>query len=476
MNEEKRVNGKDVIRLLLGNKWLYLVLVGVFFVTSFVGLSLFSSSRKEYVAFFDYDVAGFNTVVSENGEKNSYYIDGEKFDPRAIVTKEKISGYIQNNNYLSGLDAEKMSQRNLVTSFSYKTRYKANDHKMDDKDSAYVEDQKGYELVLDSYGLNDFQAKVLCECIADEVISVSKNKIDKIHYSSYITAYDKAKSYPDKINNLVSGIENLTKLSETLKETYGDVLLPSGNYGGDEGYYYLDQFTISSWQNQMRLAFDSYYVNSLSNELEVNGYIVPESKEYIESLRSTVESLNRQIAVNNGVLIELKNQRDGLVRSVGSSEGGSSTNTNATVESLEIREYNTEIIALTKQIAEDTERVNLYKLQLDKLNTSSLTPEYNSNLEAFESKLTNIRADLEFYTNQYEAIAKKIMIDNLNVYFDSEEIVTARGEFDFSIIFVGSVAIGILAPMLVNLILAGFNLAEGKSLLNLKKRKNSDIE
>ena len=226
----------------------------------------------------------------------------------------------------------------------------------------------------------------------------------------------------------------------------------------------------------MRLAFDSYYVNSLSNELEVNGYIVPESKEYIESLRSTVESLNRQIAVNNGILSELKNQRDGLVRSVGSSEGGSSTNTNATVESLEIREYNTEIIALTKQIAEDTERVNLYKLQLDKLNTSSLTPEYNSNLEAFETKLTNIRTDLEFYTNQYEAIAKKIMIDNLNVYFDSEEIVTARGEFDFSIIFVGSVAIGILAPMLVNLILAGFNLAEGKSLLNIKKRKNSDIE
>lgn len=473
MNEQKTINGKDIIKLLLGNKWLYLIMMACFFVASFVGMSLASSARKQYVAFFDYNVAGFNTVVDENGEKNSYYIDGEKFDPRAIVTKEKIAHYIESNIYLSGLDAEKMSQRNIVSSFSYITRYKENDHKMDDNDGAYIEDQKGYELVLESYGLNDFQAKVLCECIANEVINVSKTKIDNLKYDKYIVSYDKAKSYPDKISNLVSGIENLVNLSNELMSKYGDVILDEGNYGGDEGTYYLDKISISDWQNMLTDFFKNYYVDSLLNELEINGYIFTESKEYIDSLKSAVATLNREISVNEAVLNNLKTQRDNLVASVGSNSAGS----NATVESLEIREYNIEIIDLTKKIAEQKEQVDLYQLQLDKLDTGSFTPEqlaeYQSNLSSFENKLEEIRSKLVFYVKQYESIAKKIMKENLNVFYDTEEVITPRGEIDILIILTASLAVGLFVPMLINLVLAGFNVAEGKPLFNFKKNKET---
>ena len=100
MEQEKTISGKDIIKVLLGNKWLYLVMAATFLVVSFVGLNLISSMRKEYVAFFDYDVAGLTTVTTEDEEKVTYYIDGEKFDPRSIVTREKINQYFKEQNWI----------------------------------------------------------------------------------------------------------------------------------------------------------------------------------------------------------------------------------------------------------------------------------------------------------------------------------------------------------------------------------------
>ena len=89
MNEEKNISGKDIIKVLLGNKWLYLLLAAAFLIVSFISLSVISQSKVEYISFFDYDVAGFSTSTSENGEELTLYIDGEKFDTRTVVSEEK---------------------------------------------------------------------------------------------------------------------------------------------------------------------------------------------------------------------------------------------------------------------------------------------------------------------------------------------------------------------------------------------------
>ena len=464
MEQEKTISGKDIIKVLLGNKWLYLVMAATFLVVSFVGLNLISSMRKEYVAFFDYDVAGLTTVTTEDEEKVTYYIDGEKFDPRSIVTREKINQYFIDREELHVLDVDELYVRNIIHSFEYTVRYKKNDHKMDDKDAAYVVDKKGYQLVLNSYGMNEHQATGLATAIANEVLNITKTKIDKIHYSSYVNAYDNCLSYPDTITNLVSGIDYLKQLSNSLKESYGDFVISGGKYGGEDDSFYVEEQTISNWQNQMNIKFDSFFIDSLINELEVNGYISADAEDYITTLQTKIENLSREIAVNEDVLADLTTQRKELVENVAGN-----------LESLEIREYNTEIIELTKLIASQKEQLNLCKLQMDKLDSSSLTSDelaaYNAGLAAFEQKLGSIHEELVFYTNQYEAIAKKAMKDNLHVYFDSAEVVVSSGDLSLLTILGGSFAIGIFAPMVINLVLAGFNLAEGKALIHIKKKK-----
>ena len=471
MEQEKTISGKDIIKVLLGNKWLYLVMAATFLVASFVGLNLISSMRKEYVAFFDYDVAGLTTVVTDQEEKNTYYIDGEKFDPRSIVTREKITRYFKDREELHGLNVDDLYSRNIIHSFEYTIRYKKNDHKMDDKDAAYIVDKKGYQLVMNSYGMNDHQAAGLASAIANEVLDITKTKIDKISYSSFIEAYDNSKSFPEKLSNLTSGINYIKELSNGLKGNYGDVVIKGGLYGGEEDKYLIEEQTISTWQNQMNIIFDSFFIDSLVNELEVNGYISPDSTDYITNLQTRISSLEREISTNTKTRDALIADRKALIE-----------NSNATLESLEIREYNTEIIELTKLIESQEEEVEKCGLQMEKItgkkrDGSSLSQEeiaaYNVGLTSFSQKLESIYDDLAFYTVQYEAIAKKVMKENLNVYFDSAEIAVSSGELSLFTILGGSFAIGVFAPMIINLVLAGFNLAEGKALVRLKKKNES---
>ena len=464
--EENTITLKDVIKLLLGNKWLYLIMAAFFLVASAVGLSVFSSTKTDYVAFYDYDVAGFSTTVDETGSVSAQYIDGEKFDPRSIVTKEKIMEYFASNENLSGLDAEKLYNDKLIKSFGYKIKYVKNSHKKDDKDVDYIEDARGYELVLNSKLLSIEQASVLSKIIANEVIETSNTKIDKIQYHSFLNYYDSINNYPEKITSLNNGIAYLKDLSNDLIKTYGNVLLKEGKYGGTEDKYYLESKTISNWQKQLDISFDSYYVNTLQSELEVNGFITNDSITYAATLKTSIANLNREIAVNEALLADLKTQRDNLVSSIGS---------NATIESVEIAEYNAEIISLTKTIAEKKEQVDLYELQLERLDTSSFTPEqleaYMASLSSFENKLKTIRDNLEFYTDQYEAIAKETMKNDSHVYFENPEIVRKEGGIKKVLIGGASICIGVFAPMIVNLALAAFNVADGKPLFKVTRNE-----
>ena len=464
--EEKTVNGKDVIKLLLGNKWLYLIMVAAFFAVGFVGFNMYSASRKEYVSFFDYDIAGFQTATEE--DSNAYYIDGEKFDPRSLVTKDKMAKYVGNNLDLLSLNAEELYKSNTVKSFSYVTRYKENDHKMDDNDASFIADKKGFELVLNTYTLNERQAKVLAEAIAYEAIEISKEKVNNLNFSQFIYAYDETNNYPNKIQNLIDGVAYIENLASSLDDRYGDFIIAEGRYGGEDDNYYVTNQTISDWRNKMKIKFGSFYLSSLQNELYVNGYIDPNDTDYIISLKTDVENLNREINNNQLLLDDLKSQRNDLVAAVG---------TNATIESLEIREYNTEIISLSTLISQQKDSLAIYQTQLEKLDLSTMTQEekdaYNTNLTAFESKLTQIRNSLEIYTKQYEAIAKKAMIDNMKVYFENADLVTLTGSVGLTAILGGSLAIALVCPMIVNLAIAGFNVAEGKPILKLKKKENA---
>lgn len=465
--QQKELKIKDVIKVLLGNKFIYLIMAVCFMAVSIGALSFFSARKGEYVALFDYDVAGFSTTVDEAGNVNAQFIDGEKFDARSAITKEKVLKYFASSEELENLDAEELYTNNVIKSFGYTVKYVKNSHQKDEKDAAYIEEKRGYELVLNSKLLNEDQAKALTQAIANEVVEASKVKIDKIQYDAYLNYYDSTNSYPEKISSLTNGIAYLKDLSNSLIGEFGDVLLNEGNYGGDDAKYHLDSKTISSWQKQLDIVFDLYYVDSLAAEQEINGYISADAENYVESLKTVIANLKKQYEVDLIVLEDLKDQREKLFDSLG---------TDVTIESIEIGEYNGEIIALTKKMAEEDQLVKLYQAQLDKLDPTKFpSPEerdaYMANLAQFDSKLSAIRENLEFYTNQYEAIAKQTMKNDSLVYFDNPNIVKAQGTMDFVVTFAASLAIGLVAPMLVNLAITVFKIADGKPIFKLKKEE-----
>lgn len=462
MDEEKTISLKDIIKVLLGNKWIYLIMLCSFFVVSMVGFSIYSSASKNYVAFFDYDVAGF-----AQDETQCSFIDGEKFDLRSLITKEKVTSYIEGNETLSGLNGESLLKRGAIKSLNYVIKYKDNDHKMNDSDAAFIENKSGFELVLDMDCFSQEQAQCFSEIIANQVIELSKEKVNNISYRSYLNYYDKANSYFDKVTYLTDGIKHINDLSTELETTFGDLVIPNGKYGGEEDKYSINSIRISDWRDSVNICFNGYFVDTLKQELEVGGFIDKNSDEYIASIKTNIDNINREIAVNESVLSELKTQRDALVTLITSS---------SSVMNMEIGEYNSEIIGLTKKIADQKEQVAKYELQLSKLDLSILTPEqieaYNNALTKFEGKLATIRENLGFYTMQYEAIAKKIITDNMSVYFESPDVVSLSGGLSNLKMVVFSGCISVFVPMIVNLALAFFKVAEGKNFLRRKQKEN----
>ena len=61
------------------------------------------------------------------------------------------------------------------------------------------------------------------------------------------------------------------------------------------------------------------------------------------------------------------------------------------------------------------------------------------------------------------------MKNDSHVYFDNPEIVKAEGGMGRVVIAGASLVIGFFGPMIVNLAVAAFNIAEGKPLITLKK-------
>ena len=79
--EEKTLNGKDIIKLLLGNKWLYLIMVAAFFAVGFVGFNMYSASRKEYGR-----TLGISEIKLEEGMKVRV-LRGQLFGFEGLIKK-----------------------------------------------------------------------------------------------------------------------------------------------------------------------------------------------------------------------------------------------------------------------------------------------------------------------------------------------------------------------------------------------------
>ena len=458
MKEEKTVSLKEVLIFLIGNKWLYLIMFVSFLATSLVGFNIVSSSQKEYSAFFTYDVAGFRTDA-EKGE--SYFIDGEKFNPLSLVQKEKLPDYLKTSYLYDGLTPEGLCNDGAFKSFEFKTTYKENENQSENEPK-YIVDKQGYEIVFNASAVNKEQAKLFAQMIANEVVLQTSKKIDSTNYSRYVYAYEHAISYGERLKALSDGIHFINSQLNSLKVAYGDFELEPNKYGGDDDSYYVSFESVGAWETAMKNDLDLAEVESLTQDLKANGYIDTKYPEYISSIRAAAEELNAEISANEGVLTSLKTERDDVIALYGSEENA------------QISEYNEKIVSLTEKIASQKEQVRIYELQLQKTNTSSMTSEelaaYNSKLADFEYYLRILHDKLNLYSNQFGAIAKKTMKEKSHVYFYNSEIITVNVGMRNSAMLVYSLLIAAFLPMAINGSIEIFKRLESKPLFSKKAK------
>ena len=458
MKEEKTVSLKEVLIFLIGNKWLYLIMFVSFLATSLVGFNIVSSSQKEYRAFFNYDVAGFHT---DNEKGESYFIDGEKFNPLSLIQEEKLPDYLKTSYYYDGLTPEGLCEEGAFKSFEFKTTYKENENQ-NENEPKYVADKHGYEIVFNASAVNKEQAKLFAQMIANEVILQTNKKIDGMNYSRYVDTYEHSISYGEKLKCLSEGITFINSQLNSLKLSYGDFKIEPNKYGGDDDSYYVSFETIGAWEAAMKNDLDIAEVETLTQDLKANGYIDTKYPEYINAVEVAAEDLNSDIAVNEGILASLQTERDNLVTLYGSDENA------------QISEYNDKIISLTEKIASQKEQVRIYNLQLKKSNASTMTAEelavYNSNLADFEYYLRILHDKLNLYSNQFGAIAKKTMKKNSHVYFYDSKIITVNVGMRSSEILVYSLLIAVFLPMAINGGISIFKRIESKPLFKKKAK------
>lgn len=461
---------KDIIRLLLGNKWLYLLLAGIFTVVSVFSLIIYNDYSKNYVSFFDYEVAGFLVSRDEHGKITATFVDGSKFDQRSLLTKDKIEKYVASDERLSGLDAEELYYDGGVRALEYTTLFKTAEGGSTERTDPDAVEKPGYKLILSGTKLRFNEAVALTECIANEVLEISREKILSLKYDRYLNLYAHSNSFSDQADYLHSCVEFLEESYDKLIEEYGDITVKAGQYGGDGPMYYLEKQTVSDIKDQMSRYFINSDIDALKSEIELNGYIDEDAASYISQLKAKVSSLNRVIQVNTGILDSLVAQRDDLIASAAG----------VSIESLEISAYNQEIIALTKMIAEDREQVEKANLSLSKLDVSSMTQEeyeeYSAKLEAFKAEIGGLFDALVVYTNQYAAVSREIMLENVNVYFDNSQVVAREGGIGTKAILAVSLAVGIFGPMIFNLLVSAFRVAEGRSLIRRRASKKKETE
>ncbi len=458
MKEEKTVSLKETFIFLIGNKWLYLIMFVSFLAVSLVGFNIASSYKREYSSFFDCNIAGFHSDVNE---KESYFIDGEKFEPRSLLTREKVKGYLACSYLFDGLTAEQLEFNGGFKSFEFKTTYK----EIEDNDGNIkrVLDKQGYEIVFNSSVVNVEQAKLLSQMIANEVVTKSNKKIEKYRFGSYLDSYNQEKGFDEKVKSLTDGINNLIAQTDSLKLFCGNFNIEANKYGGIDERYYLSSETIDDWETNMKDDLTGFDVDSLSIESRVKGYIDPNYPEYIEYLEVSVEDLNREIAVNEEVLAYLKLERDNVITLSGSEEN------------VQISEFNNKIIDLTEKIAKQKEQARIYNLKLQKLDPTFIASEeyaeYSTDLNTFKNKLASLYEKLKFYTDQYEAIAKKAMIDNSNTHFENPSIITINAGMRTFPMLVYSLLIAAFLPMGINGCVAVFKMLDSKPLFRKKSKE-----
>lgn len=416
MNEQQIINNDEgisileLIKLIFKRKLVLGITTGMIFLVCFLGIMLiYNKIAPKYESKFEYSYPTF----SENK-----YLDGSIFNYRDLITVESLNNIKKSNDNFSSVDVEKMYDNDDI-SISYVDNTK---ERSTSKEIVFT------ISIAKKYFVNDKQAK-------EFITSLSKIPVDRnlaiseiIAYDNYLTLYDSSEIYEIKVDMLQKQYELLIDKYDELISLFHDVVLSDGKL-------------ISFHKNELEVYFNNNSIDSLYNEIALNGYVI-ENESYLNELRIKKNTLTAQKNVNQ---LKLKEFEDRISKII------DSTSSNSVVL---IESYTQEIVKLVNEGYVIDSEISAID---DKLNS-------NADSTAFDAKLLLYRNKLESFAKQLSNVEKELVNSNSNVYYQYKSVIKTQGAINIIVAGAGSLFIGFMVAAVVNICI-------GYSSLNKKKEE-----
>lgn len=432
--EEQGITLSQILAVLFGRKITFFsVWAGVFVLGVLALKFVVEPQTKIYTTEFEY-----TTTVADT----ETFSDGQDINIYELVSLENIIG-VANEVGISESNA-----KNIYYSSKFVVRRNEETEVVEQVKLSHV--YFSIELPTKPFK-NATQVRNFMQGIADlpnlgEQFILSTQVNDKA-----FALYEAGTTFDLQVSCLESQVELLKKRYKALLETYGDVFINNGNKISDAMSSIEDYFKINS-------------LDEINDQIRVNGYVKGAGSEK-DKYQAQIDTLTREKNVAQLKLNDLKTQRDDLL-----------TTAAGTVQSLELTEYNTQIIELTLRLRDIDEEVEILQKKIDNLDKISTDADLQASIAQVQTLLDSYKDQLVEFTDEYEEAATYVAENNSLTYFKSSSVVNVENSVGLIKLFAYPLIVGLLLALVVNLFIDGKKLTKRFRLVPVYMIKNEYME
>ncbi len=427
--KEEGISLGEIFHVIFIKKWLLLaitvviMLFGVIFVQA-----LYNPKKVEYTATFE--------IRYPNSETNRYP-DGTEFLYKEFISLENLSKAKAKDESFSKIDIEKMQKRNDISiSENYMTI-----------NNAPVKTGTFTIKILKKYFESSEQAVDFFQTLISIPAEYIREKSKNIEYDRYLKQFNTVGDYVSQVDSLIKQKNLIIDDYDRLIEKYSNAISIKLEDGATK--------TIIEAQNEIESYFNFYNLESMKTEVELNGYINPES-DYLSSIKNQIDTLNRNKEENEkkieALYAEIAHLRETLA---------------GTVTDMAFQEMFSSIAELSQKNVEIDHMIEVvYQAYL----IGSEKEDYPAKLEEFKERLNTHYTKLQEFTKYYQGFNNEIYELNTKLLFTDGSTILQNGGINILIALVAFLVIGFVLGCCLNLVL------DLPKYLKEKKKASSSLE
>ena len=403
--EESSVSLWTILKVGFGRKWLFFAVAIVIALASFFGVHYgYTAKKVTYTASYSFDIKAI---------QDNKYIDGSSFILSSIISSDNLNAIKASKEEFAGIDVDKIIEDNAIT---------LNGSSKDEKVTS--------DLTLSlpkKYCKNVNTAKDFLKAIADTPVTKTNTLADTIAYNNYLSVYDVASTYENKISALESQLQFLNDSYDKLIEIYGDQIIVIEGDVKIVPYYF---------KSELNATIDAKVLSSLYAQIREKGY-VHNYEDALADLQLERTNIETQIALNQSKITAVEKQRSDLIDEVKTA--------GISVQVLDLNIYNE---TLNELYIEKTDLENELALVNKKITSGATadTTEFDKTLTSYFTKLTDLTAT-------YKMVASSVIRNNNNVYFATSSGIESKGGIHIVIEILLALILGCLVGICVNLVI-----------------------